>query len=152
MSDEAVYEPTLKDKLIPWYFVMFFTVLAIVNGFFVYTAITTHTGVVTEKPYEKGLAFDEKLEAARNQPAIEEYFSFKDGAVSWHLKGVEGASARATFFRPVQGGHDFGVDLEAAADHYSATPDFPLKGLWHVRLHAQWNEQSYHKTYPVVVR
>jgi len=56
---------SLKDKLIPWYFVIFFLVLFIVDGIFVYLATSTHTGVVTENAYEKGLRYNEVIERAR---------------------------------------------------------------------------------------
>ncbi|MCI5050219.1 MAG: FixH family protein [Rickettsiales bacterium] len=57
----------MRDRLIPWYFVMAFMVVFIVNGIFIYYATGTHKGVVTENPYEKGLAFDEIVNEVRKQ-------------------------------------------------------------------------------------
>ena len=48
----------LKDRLIPWYFVIAFLIVFTVNGFFVYMAIRTNHGVVTENAYEKGLEYN----------------------------------------------------------------------------------------------
>ena len=55
--DKKVKAP-LRDRIIPWYFVMAFAVVFIVNGIFILFATGTHTGLVTENPYEKGLDFD----------------------------------------------------------------------------------------------
>lgn len=59
--------PRKSDKWIPWYFVLVFLVVVCVNGFFVYTAVTTHTGLVTKSPYEKGLSYNKKIAEARRQ-------------------------------------------------------------------------------------
>jgi nitrogen fixation protein FixH len=50
---------------IPLYFVMAFLVVFIVNGIFVYMAVTTNHGVVTENAYEKGLRYDEVVAEIR---------------------------------------------------------------------------------------
>ncbi|MCH2038403.1 MAG: FixH family protein [Rickettsiales bacterium] len=52
-----------RDKLIPWYFVMFFVFLAIVDGTFVTIATSTHRGLVTDNAYEKGLNYNETISA-----------------------------------------------------------------------------------------
>lgn len=45
----------------------FFGVCCAVNGFFVYSAITTSKGVVTKNAYERGLHYNEILEEARRR-------------------------------------------------------------------------------------
>ncbi len=59
----------LKDRLIPWYFVMAFLVVFAVNGVFIYLATSTHPDVVTENAYEKGLAYDRIVEEVRQHKA-----------------------------------------------------------------------------------
>lgn len=60
-----------KDRFIPWYFVMAFAVVFAVNGFFVYKAVTTSHGVVTENAYEKGLQFNDVVKQVRERRAEE---------------------------------------------------------------------------------
>lgn len=67
-TEQAAKAP-LRDRLIPWYFVGAFAVVFVVNMFFVYNAVHTHRGLVTENPYEKGLAFDSIVETVREQKA-----------------------------------------------------------------------------------
>lgn len=54
-------------RIVLWALLAFFGVLASVNAFFVYTAVTTNTGVVTENAYEKGLRYNEILKEARRR-------------------------------------------------------------------------------------
>ena len=62
--------PRKSDKWIPWYFVAFFVVLAILDGIFVTIAATTHTGVITENAYQKGLDYNEVVAASEEQDEI----------------------------------------------------------------------------------
>lgn len=50
-----------------WSLLLFFLVFASVDAFFVYKALSTHTGVVTENAYEKGLHYNEILDEARRR-------------------------------------------------------------------------------------
>lgn len=138
-----------KDKLIPWYFVAFFTVIAILDGIFVYVAITTQTGLVTENAYEKGLAFNQQLEQARTQPKLQESLSFENGLLRWqaineNATPVENATVTATIIRPVQDGYDFETTLDyQGAGVYEAKLDLPLKGLWKAEMNATWDNRHY---------
>ena len=67
MSAASKTKPPFKDRIIPWYFVMAFMVIFAVNGLFVYLATHTHTGVITENAYEKGLKFDDIVKEVREQ-------------------------------------------------------------------------------------
>jgi nitrogen fixation protein FixH len=145
-----------SDKWIPWYFVIFFAVIAVVNAIFVTTAITTQTGVVTDGAYEKGLAYDRFLDAAAAQARldVEQHAEFKDGVLSWKITTREGRSLNASkvtvhFYRPAEAGHDFNARLHAAGNGlYQEKPQFPLPGLWVAQLEAQWQgPQSKPQTY-----
>ncbi|MBV1901885.1 MAG: FixH family protein, partial [Kordiimonadaceae bacterium] len=105
-------KPRKSDKYIPWYFVAFFAVLFIWDGFFVYTATSTHTGVVEDNTYNRGLNYNETIAAADTQAALdwqsEITFSPK-GILSFKLEkndgtAVRSANVKAQFFRPTQAG------------------------------------------------
>lgn len=56
---------TAKDgRKVLWYFLGFFAVFATVDAFFVYKALSTHSGVVAENSYEIGLHYNELLKEA----------------------------------------------------------------------------------------
>ena len=66
---ENIKKP-LSVRIIPWYFVMFFTVLAIVNIIFVTMANKTHPGVVNDNAYKDGLNYNEVIAMAERGEAL----------------------------------------------------------------------------------
>lgn len=63
---------TPNDNIrIPLYFIAAFLVVFVVNGFFVYQAINTNHGVVTENAYEKGLDYNRIVKEVREIEASE---------------------------------------------------------------------------------
>ena len=149
--ETAIKNP--KDKWIPWYFVAFFAVIAILDGIFVYVAISTHTGVTTENAYEKGLAFNENFEKFRAQPKLQEQLCFENGVLHWNVKDEAGrplgnARVIAKIIRPVQDGYDFEITLDyMRRGVYEAKLDLPLKGLWKAKLNCTWDDQHYQTTH-----
>lgn len=141
-----------------WYFVIFFTVIAILDGIFVYVAVTTQTGVVTENAYEKGLAFNKQLEQARAQPQLQETLSFENGMLRWQAKDesaslLENAAVTAKIIRPVQDGHDFETTLDYKGPGvYEAKLDLPFKGLWKAEINATWDNRHYQTSHSFTAR
>lgn len=148
-----------KDKMILVYFIAFFGVVIAVNAVFITLAISTHSGVVTENAYQKGIDFNQALAQAKSQPEMIDNFSFENGTLAWqlnsqHQKPLENAQVTARLFRPVQSGHDFDIKLEHKGNGlYEAAPDFPMMGLWQVQLKATWNtHETYQKTTSITVK
>lgn len=140
-----------KDKWMPRYFIIFFAVIALVNGIFIYVAISTQTGIVTEQPYEKGLAFNDTLEKARLQPKLENKLSYKNGILRWQIP-IENASVTAMIVRPVQAGHDFEVTFANMGNGvYEVTPETPLSGLWAAKLKATWDNKTFQTQHNFIV-
>lgn len=132
-----------SDRLIPWYFVAFFAVIALVDGAMVTMAIKTNTGLVTDHPYEKGLAYNRVIEAERKQEAL----GWKGGItlnggilrfslVDKSLKPVRAAKVIAVFTRPAKAGMDFSAVLKPVGDSWEAQVPFPAPGLWEARVYA----------------
>lgn len=48
----------------------FFAVVFAVNGWFLYSALSTHAGVVSNEPYRKGLAYNERIAADERQKSL----------------------------------------------------------------------------------
>ncbi len=150
-----------SDKWIPWYFVLFFVVLAILDGTFVYLAFSTHTGVVTKQAYEKGLAYNEVLQRAEDQSQMgikQEVTYSQEGILRWtlHTKEsapIDGAVVTAHITRPVQGGYDFDVVLLYKGDGVYELPiQTPLIGQWIAKLEAQWDTHRYQTTFQFIAR
>ncbi len=148
--EQAVKDP--RDKWIPRYFVIFFVVIALLDGFFVYMAVSTQTGVVVKQPYQKGLAFNDTLEKARTQPDLKHSVSYSDGVLRWALP-MEEASVVAHIIRPVQDGHDFNIKLtHTGGGVYEAKPEMPLPGVWTAKLKATWNNNTFQTSHDLMVQ
>lgn len=50
--------------------IAFFGVVFAVNGVFLYTSLSTYTGVVSNEPYRKGLAYNERIAAEKAQQEL----------------------------------------------------------------------------------
>ena len=52
-----------------WVFLGFFGVVFVVNGAMIYSAVSTHSGLVANEPYRKGLHYNERIDADERQAA-----------------------------------------------------------------------------------
>lgn len=143
--------PRKSDKYIPLYFVAFFVVVAIVNGFFVYFAISTNTGVVTENAYEKGLHYNTALKQAENAKNVVQNLSFKqtskdNALVKYSIETKENISSVVVqIIRPLEGDYNLEVQLKRKKDFYSANISFPKKGVWDLLAIAKTDNAEFRK-------
>ena len=146
-------KPPLRDRIIPWYFVMAFAVVFIVNGIFVYLATTRHSGVVTENPYEKGLKYNETISLAKTQAELgwQTTLSYVNGELTYTIQDQSGnairnADVEAVIERPLNSEYTRKIMLKETSNGvYSATVDLPLKGQWDITTGATWNKH-YHQS------
>lgn len=135
-----------RGRWIPWLFVGGFLVVCAVNGVMIWLALSSWTGLAANQPYDRGLAYNQNLEAAARQaklgwrPALEVRVGEAGGEVELALtdagdRPVTDATAVVDFERPTFEGSDFVVELSPTAPgRYRARFDRPLPGAWN--LHA----------------
>lgn len=164
MNTEAEKKVPFKDKIIPWYFVMFFAVIFSVNAVMFYLAKTSHRGVVDHQAYQRGLAYNKIIERGETQRALgwQPKVTFDDVThqVSVNLMDkdgadITGAEIYAYAFRPTQDGHDFKALLPAdtvKANQYQAKLDFPLKGLWELRFDIEKGDDVFYISKKITVK
>lgn len=162
MTDTQTAETgmTKRDRWIPWYIVGFFAIIFVMDGIFVYLATNTHTGVVTEQAYLKGLNYNETVAAAEAQSRLGwtgtvDYADNGEFTYTLTAQGqpLSGADIVAEFTRPTHNGVDFTVPLlESDTGAYRAAVDFPLDGVWDVRVYVTWNQQQYQQADRLIVR
>ena len=148
-----------SDKFIPWYFVAFFVVLAAMDGVFVYLATSSHTGVVADNAYERGLAYNETIAAAEESAALgwQAELELVGSELQLKISGSDGAPVNdalvnALVSRPTQSGYDFNVPfVPESAGSYSGEAAFPLDGLWNVRVFVEWKQQQFQISKRLVV-
>lgn len=126
--------------------IAFFGVVFAVNGVFLYQALSTHTGVIANEPYRKGLAYNERIADEARQQALgwrEELTLAPSGdRVSLKLsdsadRPVGGLSISGLLGRPSTTEHDVALELaEQPAGTYTAAIPALAAGTWMVSLEA----------------
>lgn len=153
------------NRWVPWMFVLAFLVVGAVNAVFVYLAIHSHTGLVTEQAYEKGLAFNQTLAKAEAMKALGWNFSVEltsEDILSVRLVDKSGnpiqkAQVKGRMVRPVKSGYDYEVSLAeqtkgGVSGIYQVLLRPPLRGSWTVHLVATQNGQSFEKSEALVLK
>lgn len=162
MTPNQQVKPPFKDRIIPWYFVMFFAVIFVVNMMMFHLASKTHTGVVDHKAYQRGLAYNDVIERGDHQRQLgwqaKVDFNTENNKVSLSLKNKDaqdilGAHIIAYAFRPTQDGHDFKQELTETltAGQYEAELSFPLKGQWELRFDIEKNGDRFYISKKITV-
>lgn len=159
MSASEQKGPRKSDKYIPLYFVAFFAVLFVMDGIFVYLATSSHTGVVEQGTYNRGLQYNERVAAAEAQDALgwqssvqlEASGKLRFALVNADGEPLKGAQVRAQLFRPTQEGQDYTMILsEGDAGTYSGLADV-APGQWDVRIFVEWQQQQYQMAKRIII-
>ena len=137
----------LTGRHVLMWLVGFFGIVLAVNVVFVYLALDSFTGVETEQPYLKGLAYNETLKEADAQQALGWEVSLSRdvlGPRHWRIVAtfvgadgheVTGLDVRLGLRRPASDSYD--VTLELLPDgtgRYVSDHVFSLEGQWDLRL------------------
>lgn len=160
LSADSNMRPPFKDRIIPWYFVMGFAIVFAVNGVFVYQAVHTNTGLVTEEAYEKGIAYNDVLAHAKAQHALgwKDKISYENGQLQVTLRDakdlpLENAKVMAYISRPTQDGMDQTHPLAAQGGGVYAAPiSLPALGQWEVGVSVICNQQQFQAHRRIVVQ
>jgi nitrogen fixation protein FixH len=120
-------------------FLGFFGVIFAFNGYLVYSAISTYSGVVSKEPYRAGLAYNERIAAETRQEQLgwtDDLAAGKSGLIELSLRDranapVVGRIVTATVGRPSTSTFDRQLLLTERAPGDYATQSQPLEpGSW----------------------
>jgi len=127
----------------------FFAVVFSVNGVFLYSALSTYTGVVANEPYRKGLAYNERIAADEKQKALgwrEETSLGPNGDVTVRLVRDDGSPVRglkitAVVGRPATKAMDQRLSLaEVGSGVYAAKAKDIAGGTWVIDVEARGSD------------
>lgn len=142
----------------PWIFVVGMAFVVLINGIMVYIALSTWTGLETERHYDKGLAYNENLAAARAQAELGWLVDVAytpspiagdpgELAVTVTAAGdrpLVDLDVTALLIRPTHEGFDQEVRLDhAGAGVYKGPVAIPLPGQWDARIHARRRDAEF---------
>jgi nitrogen fixation protein FixH len=133
----------LKGRHVLAILVGFFGVVFAVNGYFLYSALSTHTGIVANEPYRKGLAYNSRIDADQRQSELkwnDTVVLAPDGTVEVTMTGpngdkVAGLVLTGTLGRPATGEFDRRWQLaETAPGVYKVAAGALATGSWLVAI------------------
>jgi nitrogen fixation protein FixH len=138
MSAQVKTAGTLTGRKVLAWLIGFFLVVASVNAVFIYAGIKSWPGLVSERPYEDGLAYNRTLAVARANAALgwRAQLGYRDGQASLVLadrdgRAIDGMQVEAVFTRPVGKAAEIAVTLAAlGGGRYAAPAALPLAGQW----------------------
>lgn len=125
--------------------VAFFGVIFAVNGYFLVSALSTHTGVVAVEPYRKGLAYNDRIAASERQAALgwaERIEADRAGTVRVTMTAgdatpLTGLQVSGTIGRPSTTRGELQIAFrEVAAGRYEAATQPLAAGAWIVSIEA----------------
>lgn len=123
-------------------FIAFFGIIFAVNGYFLYSALSTYTGIVAKEPYRKGLAYNERIAADERQAQLgwrEDLVVERSGLVRLSLTRAQGEPVRdiilaGSIGRPSTNREDRPLAFVAKAGTYVADVGSLAEGSWVVDL------------------
>lgn len=127
-------------------FLAFFAAVFVVNGAMIYSALSTHTGLVANEPYRKGLHYNERIAADERQARLgwtDKVDVGRDGRVGVALadsggRPVSGLKVEVVLGRPSTNRHDVKLALtETAPGRYEAQTAPLAEGAWLITLDAR---------------
>lgn len=160
-----------KGRWIPFVFFGMFAVIIIANGSLIFYAFDSWRGLTTSQAYEKGLAYNQALEASREREALgwslslgfrkggeQQEGSGPSGKILLQLKDAGGqpvsaSSVKAGVSRPLQVGLEFNLVFTDQGDGVFVAPvSFPLQGVWDLKVTAETQSGPYEKTERLTIR
>lgn len=144
----------------PWLFVGAFAVIIAVNGVMAYFALSTWTGLETDKAFQRGQQFNALLaqQAAQDQLGWTTHLAFEPqptaenpraGFVSLRFRDAEGQGVNslainALAMRPTHEGFDQDLKFTGRGNGlYVAHAALPLPGQWELRLTARRADETF---------
>lgn len=141
---------------------IFFGVIFVVNGVFIYLARSTFTGVSTEDAYHKGLAYNDVIRAARSQHTlgwqVVDMKLTQGGALQVMFLDQEeaplqGLTVQAEVRRPTTQEYDQTLTLaERAPGLYAGQGEALAQGQWQVVLLAQRGDDAFRVEHRVFLK
>lgn len=144
---------------IPRYIVLFFVILACVFAGFTYIAKKTHSGIVTEQAYEKGLAYNETIAKsdAQEKQGLSHELLIEGRKITFSIKDRNGndlAIEKATLwlYRPVRAQDDVIIPMHPLGASQTADLQKVKNGLWEARVLATTISGPYQAVKKVVIK
>lgn len=157
MTVAAIAE-SRRSRWIPWVFAGGMLVVVAVNAVLITTALNSFPGLVVQRPYDRGIAYNDELRQNRTQAVLGWTVSprYEAGRLTVAIADASGAAVpglavRATMSRPLGGEAQVEAGLAPATEGYAAAIALPRHGQWDLRIAASGAAGDYRATYRILV-
>lgn len=145
-----------KIEFIPYYFVIFFGVLIILDSVFIFLAFSSHTGLVNKNSYQEGLNYNDIISQKEKQDKLNwiTYLEIENKNLIFKIQSNDNvdfshAKVNAHFSSPINDKNDFEQTLVLKnKNSFNSQIIFPHKGVWDVRIFVHLGSnifQDYHR-------
>jgi len=148
-----------RGRWIPWTYAGGMLVVVAVNAVLITAAFRSFPGLVVQRPYDRGIAYNEELRQGRAQAALgwEMTPAYDKGRLTVHVSGPDGSAitglnVRAKLSRPLEDAAPLDVAMGPDGDGYGAAVDLPLSGQWEIRVLATGTDGTYRGLYRMVLK
>lgn len=148
-----------RGRWIPWTYAGGMLVVVAVNAVLITAAFRSFPGLVVQRPYDRGIAYNEELRQGRAQAALgwEMTPAYDKGRLTVHVHApngspVTGLDVRATLSRPLESVTPIDARLAPGGDRYAAAVELPYSGQWEIKLQATNADGTYRGLYRMVVK
>jgi nitrogen fixation protein FixH len=141
----------LRGRHVLGAFLGFFATVLIVNGIMIYWAVSTHSGLVANEPYRKGLHYNERIASGERQARLgwsDTVAVSRDGRMRVLLTEADGRAVRGMKItgllgRPSTNRHDITLTLvESSPGQYEARTAALAEGNWLLSLEARAHDAA----------
>jgi nitrogen fixation protein FixH len=143
---------------IPWIYAGGMLLVVAVNAVLITVALRSFPGLVVQRPYDRGIAYNDEIRQNQSQAALGWTVvpRYADGRLAVRIADADGApiaglAVRATILRPLGGLAPTAVELAPRDDAYVADVGPLSAGQWEVRIGASGPPGDYRIAYRIVV-
>lgn len=145
-GSQSMQQGGITGRHVLFAMIAFFGVIFAVNGVFLYSALSTYTGIVADEPYRKGLTYNERIAAESRQNELHWYLDLeiptgdgllRAGMLDAERQPVTGLVMSGRLSRPSTDDHDQALAFEEVTPgNYVARVSALAEGTWKVDLTA----------------
>lgn len=146
-----------RGRWIPWTYAGGMLVVIAVNAVLITAAFRSFPGLVVQRPYDRGIAYNDQLRQSRAQTELGWTVlpRYEPGRLTVRVLDARGVPVdalvvRATLSRPLEAGSVITASLSPSADGYTSGIEPLRHGQWDIALDVSKAGENYRSLYRIV--
>jgi nitrogen fixation protein FixH len=145
-----------RGRWIPWTYAGGMLLVVVVNAILITAAFRSFPGLVVQRPYDRGIAYNEELRRQQVQSTLGWTIvpSYAAGRLTVRISSSDGTPVDAldvavTLSRPLEPMPALVMPLSPVAEAYAGDVEL-RRGQWEIRIQASGRAGTYHGVYRMV--